>query len=98
MTGKFNRNVAPIMHKRRRRLFGLLMIPIGVLVWCIGWSLLWIGETKEKLRPKLVEQKGNLTFSVLLPEAKLNLRNRGHTADAPKKSVKGCQPLSDSQP
>jgi hypothetical protein len=84
MAVKFNRNVVPTMYKRRRRLFGLLMVPIGVLAWCIGWSLLWIGETKEKLRPMLVQQKGNLTFSALLPEPKLKLRNQGCTAEAPK--------------
>jgi hypothetical protein len=83
MAGKFNRNVAPIMGKRRRRPLGLLMVPIGALVWCIGWSLLWIGETKEKLKPKLAKQKGNLTFSALLPEPKLKLRNRGLIAEAP---------------
>jgi hypothetical protein len=61
------------------------MVPIGILVWCVGWSFLWIGEAKEKLRPKLAEQKGNLRFSALLPEPKLKLRNRGYTTEAPEK-------------
>jgi hypothetical protein len=85
MAGKFDRNVVSVTYKRRRRPLGFLMIPIGVLVWCIGWSLLWIGETMEKLKPKLVKPRGNLTFSVLLPEPKLKLRNRGCTTEAPEK-------------
>jgi hypothetical protein len=63
------------------------MTPIAVLVWCIGWSLLWIGETKEKLKPRLVKPKGNLTFSVLLPEPKLKLRNQGYMLKRQKKSL-----------
>ena len=86
MADTFHRNVAPIMHKRRRRLLGLLLLPIGLLAWCIGWSLLWIGETKEKLKPRLAEHRGNLMFSVRLPEPKLKLRNRAYTAKAPEKN------------
>ena len=78
----------PMMRKSRRRLFGLLITPVAVLVWCIGWSFLWIGETKEKLKPKLVAPKGNLTFSVLLPEPKLKTRTQGYAAEAPEKIVK----------
>jgi len=85
MAGKFHRNVVPLIAKRRRGLFGLLMVPVGVLVWCIGWSILWIGEAKEKLRLKVVKENGNPTFSVLLPEPKLKLRNLGYTAEAAEK-------------
>lgn len=85
MAGKFDRNVVSVTYKRRRRPLGLLMIPIEVLVWCIGWSLLWIGETMEKLKPKLVKHRGNLTFSVLLPEPKSKLRIRGRSTEAPEK-------------
>jgi len=85
MAGTFQRQGAPTMRKRRRRLLGLLMIPIGLFAWCIGWSLFWMGKTKKKLKPLQAEHGGNLTFSVLLPEPKLELRNRGYTAEASEK-------------
>ena len=73
------------MRKRRRGIFRLLIIPFVVLVWFIGWSLYWVGEAKEKLKPKLPNRVDKLTLAVLLPRLKLKLRNPNYAAEAPEK-------------
>lgn len=32
---------------RRHRALSILVMPIGVFLWLIGWSLYWIGHEKE---------------------------------------------------
>jgi hypothetical protein len=46
-------------------------MPIAVLLWCIGWSLYWIGPKRETTipKPKLPVQK-ELTIFVPTPEQK----------------------------
>jgi hypothetical protein len=48
-------------------------MPIAVFLWCIGWSLYWIGSkretTKPKPKPKLSVQKELIIF-VPTPEQK----------------------------
>jgi flagellar basal body-associated protein FliL len=57
--------------RKSRRVFVILAMPIVVILWCIGWSLYWIGAKKEKAKPKLANQTENLTLAVLLPEEKI---------------------------
>ena len=63
----------------------MLMIPFSVLLWCVGWSLYWIGEAKDKLKPKSPDQMEKLALATLLPYPKLKLGNRGYAAEAPEK-------------
>ena len=84
MVYKSYRNMLP---KRRRRALGLLMIPFALLIWCVGWNLFWIGEAKQKLRPRSVNQTAKLSLAVLLPQPKLKLRNRECMVKAPEKII-----------
>jgi len=34
--------------KKRNRIFTLLMIPVIIGVWVVGWSLYWIGSQRRK--------------------------------------------------
>jgi hypothetical protein len=44
-------------------------MPIGVFLWLIGWSLYWIGYTKESRRPKTEQTNQTwLTFIESAPE------------------------------
>lgn len=63
------------------------MIPFGVFVWCIGWSLLWIGEASAKLKPQLAQQTGKLNFAALLSHPKLKIRNPNYIAETTEKIV-----------
>lgn len=74
-----------MMRKRRRRVFGLLIIPFAALVWCVGWSLCWVGDVKEKLKPKLPSQMEKLTLAAILPHPKLKLRSPGYVAKTQEK-------------
>jgi hypothetical protein len=61
------------------------MMPFAVLAWCVGWSLYWVGEAKEKLKPKLSNQIEKLAIATLLPHPKLKLTNRDYSIEAPRK-------------
>jgi hypothetical protein len=56
---------------KRNRIAALLMVPIAVFLWCIGWGLYYTGWKKEKTRPKAISEANNLTFAVLLPEKQI---------------------------
>lgn len=85
MACKVQRNTY-VIQKRRIRFFRVLMIPVGVLVAFIGWSLCWVGQAEEKLKPKLHNQTEKLTFAVLLPHPKLSIRNHGYATETPENS------------
>ena len=46
------------MKELRRRLVGLLLLPILTLIFIIGWSMYFIGDEKEnnKMRPRTITQ------------------------------------------
>jgi flagellar basal body-associated protein FliL len=50
---------------KKKRIFVLLAIPVAAILWCIGWSLYWIGEKKEKSKPAPVNKTRNLTPAIL---------------------------------
>jgi hypothetical protein len=47
-----------------------LLIPIGIFLWFLGWSLYWIGSHKMQVNPKKTYEGRKLTFTVLMPEQK----------------------------
>jgi len=49
---------------RRNRALTLLLIPITIFIWCIGWGLYVIGSKKEstKLMAKSSVQQGLVIF------------------------------------
>ena len=58
-----------LMPKLNRAVLLLLMLPIVIFIWFIGWSLYWIGSTREVNKPRKIDQK-ELTFTVQMPEEK----------------------------
>jgi len=46
-------------------------MPIAIFLWCVGWSLYWIGGKKETAKPKMITQANALTFTVILQEQKI---------------------------
>jgi len=61
------------------------MTPFAALLWCVGWSLYWVGQAEEKLKQRLSNQTEKSTFSALFPHPKLKIRNRGYAGEAPEK-------------
>ena len=51
-------NLELLVVKLRRRLVGLLLLPILSLIFIIGWTMYFIGDEKEnnKIRPKTITQ------------------------------------------
>ena len=51
-------NLELLVVKLRRRLVGLLLLPILSLIFIIGWTMYFIGDEKEnnKSRPKTITQ------------------------------------------
>jgi hypothetical protein len=58
------------MWKSRRALI-LLVTPIAVFIWCIGWSLYWIEGRKGKLKPDLANLKENVKLTALVSEPRI---------------------------
>jgi hypothetical protein len=56
---------------KRNRAVSFLVMPIALLLWCIGWSLYWVGLKRESTipKPKLSVQK-ELVIFVPTPEQK----------------------------
>jgi hypothetical protein len=55
--------------RKRSRVALLLVLPIAVFIWFIGWSLYWIGSKRKVATPNTKPRNG-LTFAVLTPEQK----------------------------
>ena len=51
-------NLELLVKELRRRLIGLLLLPILTLIFIIGWTMYFIGDEKEnnKMRPKTITQ------------------------------------------
>ncbi len=58
---------------KTRNLRNILLMPIVIVLWCIGWSLYWVGLKKETTKPKLSVQK-ELVIFVPAPEQKCATR------------------------
>jgi hypothetical protein len=55
--------------RKRNRAALLLILPIAVFTWFIGWSLYLIGFRGKVAKPRKMPENG-LTFTVLMPEKK----------------------------
>ena len=55
--------------RKRNRVSLLLVLPIAVFIWFVGWSLSWIGSKRKTAAPS-TKPLDNLTFAVLMPEQK----------------------------
>ncbi len=56
------------MRKRNKSAL-LLVLPIAVCIWIIGWILYWEGAKGSATEKSKITENG-LTFSVLMPEQK----------------------------
>jgi hypothetical protein len=56
---------------KTHKLRNILLMPLAVFLWCVGWSLNWIGSKRETTipKPKLSVQK-ELVVYVPTPEQK----------------------------
>ncbi len=48
----------------------LLMLPLAVFLWFIGWSFFWIGSRRTVIKPKRLSDSNELVFMVLMPQEK----------------------------
>jgi len=66
------------MRGRRRKEVSFLLMPIAIFLWCIGWSLRWIGVKRESKISKVnLQVQNELEIFVETPEQKYaTLRRR----------------------
>jgi hypothetical protein len=53
---------------RRNKVFLLLVFPLAILIWSIGWLLYWTGSLRKSEKPKRMPTASDLKFSVFAPE------------------------------
>jgi lipopolysaccharide biosynthesis regulator YciM len=57
------------MHKRVIR---LLFLPIAVLLWILGWAMLWVGSRKreqtQQKQVKTTSKEDFITITAMIPE------------------------------
>lgn len=51
-----------------RTIFTLLVLPVVVFLWLMGWSFVWIGSLQESQKPKSAPDPNALGFMALMPE------------------------------
>ena len=59
---------------KRNKLVVLLLLPVAVFLWSIGWSLSRLGTKKEILAPKesnTQREQSALTFTMIVPEQQI---------------------------
>jgi hypothetical protein len=56
--------------RKRNRVALLLVLPIAVFIWFVGWSLSWIGSKGKAAAPPSTKPLDGVTFTVLMPEQK----------------------------
>lgn len=56
---------------RRYRVVVLLVLPLAILFWLIGWSLYMAGFKQRIGKPKPISDQNGLKFTVLVPEKKI---------------------------
>jgi hypothetical protein len=56
--------------RKRNRVALLLILPVVIFIWLIGWSLYWIGSKGRVAKPRKIIDRKELTFTVLMPEEK----------------------------
>lgn len=51
----------------------LLMLPVAVFLWFVGWGFYWVGSRTKQVRVKPAKtiNADELTFTVLEPENKI---------------------------
>jgi flagellar basal body-associated protein FliL len=61
----------------RKRRFVLLLLPIIILLWVIGWSMLWSSsqDQRSKARKEPVSKRGEVEIIAIPPE-EVALENR----------------------
>jgi len=56
---------------RRNRAVTLMLMPMAVFLWCLGWSLYWSGSRKNAMSQPKLSRDEDLTFIVPVPEQKV---------------------------
>jgi hypothetical protein len=56
----------------RNRIIRSLLIPIAILLWIIGWTMVWIGSRKEQgtqpAQTRTTQKEDSITIMPMIPE------------------------------
>ncbi len=55
---------------RRNKMVLLVSLPIVMILWFIGWSLMWLGQSHRQLNKTESLDQTALSFVVEMPEVK----------------------------
>jgi len=57
----------------RNRAILLLLMPVAVFLWCVGWGIYWFGSKRNGSVPRKLLGEKDLTFVVPVPEQKVTV-------------------------
>ena len=60
---------------RVNKAFLILVLPVVVLIWSVGWFFYWIGLRKESVKSGKLSCSGDLEVFVLTPEERQTTRD-----------------------
>jgi hypothetical protein len=61
--------------RKRRRALTLVLLPVIVFIWFVGWSLYWIGSQRKTPEKESVPKEYNFTMLVIPNEQAIEAEN-----------------------
>jgi len=62
----------------RNRLIKLLLLPVGVFLWIIGWTMMWAGARQEQeTKPETATEEKSITIMPMIPEEEEQFETSG---------------------
>jgi uncharacterized membrane protein len=56
--------------RNRNKAVSILVLPLALFFWVIGWVFYWLGSPKKNSAKDKVKNVAQLKFAVLVPEQK----------------------------
>jgi len=65
---------------KRNPIVVILLMPIALCLWLLGWGLYSAGNRQKKAKPKIIQaqRRDHLSFTIAIPEEEPYIINKAH--------------------